>query len=146
VALALSGACLAAAAPVDDGALRTYQIHGDAIAAPLTGRSGDAERGKTLFASRQISTCLLCHADPAASPPETPPIGPTLAGVGARLSEGEIRLRIVDPARLNPDTIMPSFYVVDGLRRVGRAWRGRPALDAAQIEDLVAWLATLRTP
>jgi sulfur-oxidizing protein SoxX len=146
LALALSGACLAAAAPVGGEPLRPYRIDADAIAAPLTGQPGDPERGKALFANRQISTCLLCHADPAGSPPDVAAIGPTLAGVGARLNEGQIRLRIVDPARLNPQTIMPSFYVVDGLRRVGRAWQGRPALDGGQIEDLVAWLATLRTP
>jgi sulfur-oxidizing protein SoxX len=71
-------------------------------------------------------------------------IGPDLAGVADRLSEGQIRLRIVDPARLDPDTVMPSYYVVEGRSRVGSAWRGRPVLTAEEVEDVVAFLMTLR--
>jgi sulfur-oxidizing protein SoxX len=67
-----------------------------------------------------------------------------LAGVGTRLSEGQLRLRIVDSARLNRDTIMPSYYRVDGLNQVAAAWRGKPILTAQQIEDAVAYLRTLR--
>ena len=73
-------------------------------------------------------------------------IGPDLRGVGDRLSAGQIRLRLVDPKRVNPDTIMPAFHVTDGLERVARRYAGRPILDAGQIEDLVAWLATLTEP
>jgi sulfur-oxidizing protein SoxX len=71
-------------------------------------------------------------------------IGPPLAGVGARLSEGQLRLRIVDSMRLNRDTIMPSYYRVDGLNLVAEAWRGKPVLTAQQVEDTVAYLLTLR--
>jgi sulfur-oxidizing protein SoxX len=67
-----------------------------------------------------------------------------LDGVGGRLSAGRIRSRLVNPALVNPHTIMPSYFVVDGLNRVAEPWRGRPILDAQQIEDLVAWLQTLR--
>jgi sulfur-oxidizing protein SoxX len=118
------------------------RLENDRIAS-LTGQPGDAARGADLFARRQVSTCLLCHSDPASAPVVA--IGPSLANVGARLSEGQIRLRIVDAARLNPDTVMPSFYVTAGLNRVGAQWRDRPILDAGQIEDLVAFLVTLRT-
>lgn len=71
-------------------------------------------------------------------------LGPSLAGVGSRLSAGQIRLRIVDAMRLNPDTIMPSYYRVDGLNQVAEAWRGKPVLSAQQIEDAIAYLQTLR--
>jgi sulfur-oxidizing protein SoxX len=129
--------------------LVAYQVENDRIVGSLTARPGDPARGAALFASRQISTCLLCHADPTAPPPAGGApggtIGPPLAGVGSRLTDSQIRLRIVDAARLNPDTVMPSFYVVEGLHRVGRQWQGKPILDAAQIEDLVAFLATLRS-
>jgi L-cysteine S-thiosulfotransferase len=118
-----------------------YRVDGDQIAAPLTGVPGDPGRGAALFGNRQISACLLCHADPATPQPSTETIGPSLAGIGSRLTAGQIRLRIVDAARLNPETVMPSFYMTAGLRRVGRQWQGRPILDAAQIEDLVAFLA-----
>jgi sulfur-oxidizing protein SoxX len=55
-----------------------------------------------------------------------------------------LRLRLVDASRLNPKTIMPSYYRIDGLNRVGRNFAGKPILSAAQIEDIVAYLATLR--
>ena len=71
-------------------------------------------------------------------------IAPPLSGVGARLSEGQLRLRIVDSSRLNPETVMPSYYKVDGLVRVASAWRGKPVLTAQQIEDVVAYLKTLK--
>ncbi len=122
-----------------------YSVTNDAIEEPLGGAVGDANRGAALFANRQVSTCLLCHADPSAQQSGRA-IGPSLAGVGSRLTAGQIRLRIVDAGRVNPETIMPSFYKVDGLTRVGRQWQGKPVLNAMQIEDLVAWLATLRNP
>ncbi len=123
-----------------------YRIENDRIAASLTGRPGDPTRGAALFASRQVSTCLLCHADPSAPQPSAPTIGPSLSNLGTRLTEGQIRLRIVDAARLNPDTVMPSFYTVAGLHRVGRQWQDKPILDAGQIEDLIAFLQTPHTP
>ena len=71
-------------------------------------------------------------------------LGPPLSGVGARLSAGQLRLRIVDTQRLNPQTIMPSYYRIDGLNQVGAAWRGKPVLTAQEVEDTVAYLLTLR--
>jgi len=67
-----------------------------------------------------------------------------LRGTGARWSEGQLRLRIVDARRVNPATIMPPFYIIEGLTRVAAPWRGKPILSAQQIEDVVAYLATLR--
>jgi sulfur-oxidizing protein SoxX len=124
--------------------LTPYQVVGDGIPASLTGAPGDVVQGRAVFANRQVSTCLLCHADPLVEAPEAA-IGPSLRGVGARLTSAQIRLRLVDARRLDPDTLMPPFYAVMGLRRVGRPWQGRPVLTATQIEDLVAFLATLRT-
>jgi sulfur-oxidizing protein SoxX len=71
-------------------------------------------------------------------------LAPDLKGAGARASEGQLRLRIVDASRLNPDTIMPTYYRTDGLARVAPLFRGKPILTAEQIEDVVAFLATLR--
>ena len=123
------------------GPLVPYRVTGDAIVAPLTADAGHSERGREIFAGRD-GNCFLCHTVPEgrfmgnlASP---------LAGVGARLSEGQLRLRIVDSARLNRNTIMPSYYRVDGLNQVAAAWRGKPILTAQQIEDAVAYLRTLR--
>jgi len=88
--------------------------------------------------------CLLCHSGPFAEEKFQGNVGPDLSGVGARWSEGQLRLRLVDGRRINPATIMPSYYRVDDLTRVGASWRGKPVLTAEQIEDVVAFLATLR--
>ena len=124
--------------------LRPFTVLGDAIPAPLTGVPGDPARGRAIVTSRQSGLCLLCHAGPFPEEHFQGNLAPDLAGAGARWSEGQLRLRLVDGRRLNPDTIMPSYYRVDGLTRVGPAWRGRPVLTAAEIEDVVAFLATLR--
>jgi sulfur-oxidizing protein SoxX len=120
-----------------------YQVVGDGIPASLTGVSGNVAQGQAVFANRQVSTCLLCHADPNGKASQAA-IGPSLRGVGARLTPAQIRLRLVDARRINPETLMPPFYAVTGLRRVAPAWQGRPVLTATQIEDLVAFLATLQ--
>lgn len=137
---------LLAGAPVaaDETGLRPFSVEGDAIPAPLTGARGDAARGRAVVANRQRGLCLLCHAGPFPDEAFGGTLAPDLSGAGARWSEGQLRLRLVDGRRLNPDTIMPSYYRVDGLARVGPAWRGKPVLTAEEIEDVVAFLATLR--
>jgi sulfur-oxidizing protein SoxX len=123
--------------------LQGYAVAGDAIPASLTGVSGDAEQGRGIVANR-LNTCVLCHPGPFAEAAFRGDLAPDLRGAGTRWSEGQLRLRLVDASRLNPATIMPSYYRVDGLERVGGAWLGKPILTAQQIEDVVAYLATLR--
>jgi sulfur-oxidizing protein SoxX len=123
--------------------LRSYVVVGDAIPDSLTGMPGDAIRGRALVPVR-TSTCILCHSGPFPEARFLGDLAPSLAGAGARWSQGQLRLRLVDASRLNPATIMPSYYRVDGLDRVGPAWRGKPILSAEQIEDMVAYLASLR--
>jgi sulfur-oxidizing protein SoxX len=123
--------------------LRPYTVSGDAIAESLTGAPGDSVRGRALVLER-TSTCILCHSGPFPEEKFQGDLAPSLAGSGSRWSAGQLRLRLVDASRLNPATIMPSFYRVDGLDRVAPAWRGKPILTAGQIEDIVAYLATLR--
>ncbi|MDP4024960.1 sulfur oxidation c-type cytochrome SoxX [Methylobacterium sp. NEAU 140] len=127
-----------------EGGLRPYAVVGDAIPASLTGAPGDPARGRAIVADRTRGLCLLCHAGPFPEERFQGDLAPNLAGVGARRSPGALRLRLVDGRVLNPDTIMPSYYSLEGLARVGRAWRDRPILDAAEIEDVVAFLGTLR--
>ena len=122
----------------------SYSIVDDAIPAPLTKRPGDPERGRAIVTSRQAGLCLLCHTGPFPEEKLQGTLAPDLAGAGKRWSEGQLRLRVVDSRRLNPATIMPSYYRTDHLARVGAAWRGRPVLDAQQVEDVVALLMTLR--
>lgn len=123
--------------------LRPYMVSGDAILVSLTGTPGNAARGRRLVVKR-TNTCILCHRGPFPEEKFQGDLAPNLAGSGSRSSEGQLRLRLVDASRLNPATIMPSYYRVDGLERVGPAWRGKPILSAEQIEDIVAYLATLR--
>jgi L-cysteine S-thiosulfotransferase len=123
--------------------LRPYTITGDSIPESLTGSPGDAVRGRALVLERS-STCILCHSGPFPEEKFQGDLAPSLAGAGSRWSAGQLRLRLVAASRLNPATIMPSYYRVDGLDRVGPSWRGKPILTAEQIEDIVAYLATLR--
>jgi sulfur-oxidizing protein SoxX len=137
---------IAAYATAEDApseALRPYTIVGDAIPEPLTGTRGDPARGRAIVTNRQ-NTCLLCHSGPFPEEKFQGNLSPDLTGTGSRWSEGQLRLRLVDARRLNPDTIMPPYYSVEGLVRLAPAFRGKPILTAEQIEDAVAFLATLR--
>lgn len=124
--------------------LVAYRVTGDAIPDSLTGAPGDATRGRAVVTNRQKGLCLLCHSGPFAEERFQGDLAPSLAGAGSRWNEGQLRLRIVDSRRVTPNTIMPSYYRVDGLTRVGATWRDRPVLSAAEIEDVVAFLKTLR--
>lgn len=139
----LAGALIALPGFATAQELRSYAVTGDAIPASLTGARGDPARGRSLVLAR-ASTCILCHSGPFPEERFQGDLAPDLAGSGSRWSEGQLRLRLVDASSLNPATIMPSYYRIDGLARVGSAWRGKPILSAGQIEDMVAYLVTLR--
>lgn len=116
----------------------------DAIPSSLTGATGDAARGRAIVLDRHVGLCLLCHRGPFPDERFQGDLAPNLAGVGARLSPGQIRLRIVDASRVNPQTIMPPYYRKEGLARVAPSHAGKTVLSAQQIEDVVAFLATLK--
>lgn len=121
-----------------------FRVVADGIPDPLAGAQGDAKRGRALIVARDGANCLLCHAIPDPAVRVAGNLGPSLAGVAGKLSVAQLRLRVADYARVSPATAMPSYYRVDGLDRVTAAYRGKPILDAAQIEDIVAYLATLK--
>jgi len=144
--LTLCASASVAAAAADSSAT-AYHVEGDAIPDSLTGQPGDAARGAELIRERHKSLCVLCHSGPFPDPHLQGTLAPDLTGVASRLSAGQLRLRIVDMKRLNPDSIMPTYYSImsdDGTTRVARQWRGKPILSAGEIEDLVAYLQTLR--
>jgi sulfur-oxidizing protein SoxX len=120
------------------------KVVGDAIPASLTGRKGDAARGRAIVTNRQVGLCMLCHSGPFPDVRFQGTLAPDLRGTGARWSEAQLRLRIVDAGRLNPDTIMPPYYRIEGLDRVAARFRGKPVLTAGQIEDVLAFLITLQ--
>ncbi len=116
---------------------------GDSIPASLTGAKGDPARGRAIVANRQVGLCLLCHSGPFPEERSQGDFAPDLRSA-ARLTEGQIRQRIVDSTRINPQSIMPAYYRTEGLERVAPAYRGKTILTAEQIEDVVAYLTTLK--
>ena len=131
-----TGVCAQPLAPI--------RIVADAIPASLTGQPGDPARGRAIVTDRTRGLCILCHSGPFGDPRALGSLAPSLAGAGSRSSPGQLRLRLVDGRKLSPNTIMPSYGSLEGLDRVGAAWRGRTILTAAEIEDAVAFLATLK--
>jgi L-cysteine S-thiosulfotransferase len=125
-------------------ALAGEAVAQDAMPGSLTGRPGDAVRGRAIVADRTVGLCLLCHTAPIPEERFQGNLAPGLAGAGSRWSEGQLRLRVVDASRLNPDTIMPPYYRLERLRRVAGNFSGRTILTAEQIEDVVAYLVTLK--
>jgi sulfur-oxidizing protein SoxX len=134
------------AAPTAGAAtLEPYRVVADAIPEPLGGLVGEATRGAALVKDRERGNCLICHHGEDPAEPFQGAIGPPLRGVGLRLSTGQIRLRLVDMSRLDPATVMPPYYRTENLSDVAEAYRGQPALTTQEIEDVVSYLATLRT-
>ena len=117
---------------------------GDAIVQALTGAPGDAARGRAIVANRQVGLCLLCHSGPIAEERFQGTLAPDLAGTGRRWSAAQLRLRVADAQALNPDSIMPPYFRSTGLNRVAAAYRDKTLLSAQQVEDVVAYLVSLR--
>ena len=116
----------------------------DSLPQSLTGAKGDPARGRAIVTSRQVGLCLLCHSGPFPEERFQGNLAPDLKGAGARWTEGQLRLRIVDSSRINPTTIMPAYHRTEGLTRVAPSHRGKSILSAEQIEDVVAFLVALR--
>ena len=141
--VALIAASFALSSGARAQALVSYTIVGDGIPESLAGAPGDAARGRALVLDRS-TTCILCHSGPFPETRFQGDLAPDLTGAGNRWSTSQLRLRLVEASRFNPETIMPSYYRTNGLARVGRNFAGKPILNAGQIEDIVAYLATLR--
>lgn len=116
------------------------------VEAPLTDKAGDPKAGRAIFANRKQGNCLACHmvTDLLDSEQFHGEVGPPLDGVADVYSAGELRARIVNPKTELPDTIMPSFYRVGGTNRTGEKFAGKTILTAQQVEDVIAYLQTLK--
>ncbi len=155
VALLVGGVALALMAQgasaevvkVHEKGLKPYEIvDGHKIPKPLTDKPGDPKRGAKLVVARKKGNCLACHKIQQLSEyPFHGNIGPELSNVASNMTEGEFRLRLVNPKVLNPDTIMPAFYRTEGLHRVMKKFQGKPVLTEQEIEDIIAFLKTLKT-
>jgi sulfur-oxidizing protein SoxX len=138
----LAGLLLAMAIPAMARA-QAGVVTNDAVAQSLTGRAGDAARGRAIIIDRQKGFCLRCHSGPFNEEPLQGNLAPSLEGAGSRWNEGQLRLRLMDNKRVNPESIMPAYHRIEGLNRVAPAWRDRPILSASEIEDVLAFLMRL---
>lgn len=140
----LAMALALAAAPAAAQGLVPYQVLNGAIDKPLAAEPGNPGRGRRIVADLDRVSCLICHALPIPEEPDHGAVGPSLIGVGGRMTAGEIRLRLIDPKVVNPASMMPSYYRTDGLNRVQGRYRGQPIYSAQELEDVVAYLAQLK--
>lgn len=131
------------AGPAPAATLLPVEVVEDAIPRPLTDRPGDPQRGRAIALDRSKGNCITCHEMPVKADFQGN-LGPSLEGVGSRYGAGELRLRVVDSKRINPESNMPAYYKVEGLRDVRRDWAGKPMLEAQEVEDLLAFLLTLK--
>lgn len=113
------------------------------VAQPLSSVPAEAERGRAVLLDRNAGHCLLCHQLSAVAESSQGNLGPSLDGVADRLSAAELRLRLIDSTRINPDSAMPAYHRTAGLQQVAPEFADQPVLSAAQIEDLIAYLLTL---
>ena len=143
LALFLGGLISSTAKTTEHNTLQNYQINANRINEPLTAFPGDAYRGRTIVAGRD-GNCLACHSAPIPEEQFHGNLGPNLAEVGSYYDAAQLRLRLVDPKKLNPETIMPAFYKTSGLKQVGKHYTNKPILSAQQIEDVISYLLTLK--
>jgi L-cysteine S-thiosulfotransferase len=120
-------------------------LAGDGLARSLTGALGDPQKGRVVMINPEKGNCIACHRVAALSgEPSHGDLGPTLNGVGSRYSEAQLRQLVIDPKTVYQNTIMPAFHVSQGLDRVPATFLGQPILTAGEVEDVVAFLKTLR--
>ena len=136
--------CVFAAHAQANVPMRPFTVVGDAIPQALTDVPGDAARGRAIVANRHLGLCMVCHTGPISEERFQGNLAPDLAGAGKRWTTGQLRLRIADARALNPRTIMPSYHWVGPRTRVAPAFVGKPVLAAQEVEDIVAYLATLQ--
>jgi len=136
---------LALSSAVGAAEMAKYEVVDDSsIPKSLTGKTGDPANGRKLAINRKKGNCLACHVMPIPEQQFHGNLGPSLVGVGERYDEGELRLRVVDAKVVNPDTTMPAFYRSSGLHRVLKKFQGKTILAAQDVEDIVAYLTTLK--
>ena len=141
----VSAAVLLAGKPSWAQELVTYNIVDEiSIPKPLTDQPGDPVKGREVAINRKKGNCLACHVMPIPEQSFHGEIGPDLNGIGSRYQIGEMRLRVVDSKILNPHTIMPAFYRIDGFNRVAKKFQGKTMLSPQEVEDLLAYLMSLR--
>lgn len=142
VAAVMAAGLFASAASAD--VIADYKVVDGGIPKSLTGKPGDAVAGKKTFIDRKRGNCLACHTAPIPEQQFHGMIGPAMEGVAERMTEAEMRLRLVDSKQVNPDTSMPAFHRIAGLNRVPKKFADKPILTAQEVEDVLAYIKTLK--
>ncbi len=140
----LACSLLAMTASATQSAKFTVDKSDYSIKESLTDQAGDPVKGREVAIDRKKGNCLACHTLPIPEQPFHGRIAPPLMGVGARYSPAQLRLRVVNPKMLNPNTIMPSYYKSDGFHRTMKKFAGKSILSAQEVEDIIAYLSTLK--
>ncbi len=144
MALAISVGGGVVAGQASGAPIPAYRVVDGGIPLALTEQPGDVTRGRDIATNRQVGMCQLCHQVPTSADRFQGDIATPLAGAGTRWTVPQLRLRVVDSRRVNADSVMPTYFKVDALTRVGSRWRDQPILNAQQVEDVVAWLVSLK--
>ncbi len=143
VAVSLLGASAASAAGIVAPA--DVEFNNGEVAESLSGVAGDPAAGRETFAGRKLGNCLACHTnadlDELGFHGE---VGPSLDGVADRYTEAQLRGIVANSKKTFEGTIMPGFYVIDGINRPLEGFEGTTILTAQQVEDVVAYLMTLK--
>ena len=119
---------------------------GDAVQTALSPNPGDPIKGRAIVTSRQTGLCILCHAGPFPEERFQGNLAPDLRLSVANLSAGQLRARLVDPSQSNPNTIMPAYFRIDHLQRVAPQFAGKTVLTGQEVEDVLAYLLTIKSP
>lgn len=144
IAAAAATVCLASSALAETKPMDVAFSDG-VVEISLTGQAGDAVEGRKVFMNRKLGNCLACHEN--SDMPEQPfhgEVGPILDGAADRWSEAELRGIVSNAKQMFPETIMPAFYVDSGYTRTLEKFDGKSILSAQQVEDVVAYLLTLK--
>jgi sulfur-oxidizing protein SoxX len=151
VVLAALAATLAAGSAIAETAPTDVMFEEGAVAQSLTGAPGNPEAGAEVASTRALGNCVACHVVSALSADFQGNIGPELNGAADRWSEAQLRGIVIDAKHTFPESVMPGMYKTGPFIRPGDAYTGKaapadlpPILTAAQVEDVVAFLLTLK--
>jgi sulfur-oxidizing protein SoxX len=145
LAAAIMSVGLGLAGAVQAGEPVSFEVVDMGIPASLTGKAGDPQSGKLAMIDRKLGNCLACHkVSTLDEQPFHGEVGPPLDGAGSRWNEAELRLIVADSKSVFPGSIMPAFHTTEGRHRVMKKFQGETILTAQQVEDVVAFLKTLK--
>lgn len=146
LAIAATVSVIAGSAAAAEVAPTEVNFGDEGVTASLTGQAGNPEAGSEVFKNRSLGNCLACHAnEQMAGEQFQGNVGPALDGVADRYEEGYLRAIVVNAKQIfTEETVMPGFYTLDVGVDVAEKFKGKTILSAQEVEDVVAYLETLK--